>query len=270
MVVEKDQIDELNSSLNYLLNELSGLEDDFMEVEKIFFKLHPSLVALVDRADELTKTMSNQGLNLAARRTKRLKMTLEHFQRHHGYHLDHFHMVFSAIKTAISKAPNEILPSPWQEQLFKQFDEAADWVKKLAKHRTDYIKFVLVQSSGMNFMIPSEKILWKKQVPNKDKLKIQIKHLAEPNIFRFNRLLVRELDEKKPLEMTGLLLLAPNGDRQGIMVDQMEGEIMISRKLLKRKTEYMHHGNNRFEPFLQMRGKRYFLRQVHTDTNSLG
>lgn len=255
-----DSEESLNSTLHYLLAELTALENDFMEIEKHFFEMHPSLTSMIERAAELRQVVDSQGLHLAARRIRNLKMTLQHFQKNHGYNLDNFHRVFLSLRTAITKAPQEVLPTPWQQRLSGRVEEAAGWIKGLSDGDGNYERYILVRCSDLRFLIRGEKVLWKKRVPNKDKWKIQIKHLEEPNVFVFKNLLSKDLYEAVPQELLAVLIQTPSGEKGGVLVDELEGEIALSKKLLKKKTEYFRHGENRYEPYVQMRGMRYFLR----------
>lgn len=255
--------DKLNDLYLYSENKLREIEHSFMELEKEYYKLSPHFEQITGELGELHELLKKHDAPAAARRILNLKYVIYDFQNKHGYNVDGFHELFKTIRLALEKLPSEIVIKNKFEELRSITSQSVDTIKseiEALKRSKRHDLYLACEAEGLNFLTLITEKVWQKRIEAGHKIKIQIKSLPEPNLFSFQRIFSTQPASKEKKEQEAILLKLPSGDVRGILADNTEGALLISKKLIRQKTEYLHRGDNKYEPYLQMKGQRYFIR----------
>jgi hypothetical protein len=187
---------------------------------------------------------------------------------HHtsGYNAEAFHILFGQLKSILNKLPDEIFSESAVKLIKEKIkNEARKWLPEGLPSRSTMRKFIALKNDDMTFLVPFKKKIWEKTVDNRKKLKIQIKSISGDNIFPFRTLLSSSQNPDKKQKLAVLLELE-NSNKLGILTDQIEGVLVFSKKFLKKHLEYFPVGDGNYKPFIQLKGKRYFMWKPNEDT----
>jgi len=260
-MIHNSQIDtkKFNEFYDKISHEIGLLESDLFHLEKEFFSVTPAFDILFNRLEKIQKISMENNATLLNYRIKNLHNELRHFHKNSGYNLNAFHEIFRNLHLLKNKLPDEIFSGPALQLIREKVKmEASKWIAEGLPGKSPLRKFLALENDNSYYVIPFKKKLWEKRVKNKKKIRIQIKAMPGENTFSFRCLPGN--DESRTREKTAILLESEKDIKFGILADVVEGVMIFSEKFLKKKTDYFPIGEGNFTRCLNLRGKRYFIR----------
>jgi len=260
---------EHNQIYNHIKETLDTFETELIEIEKNYYHSAKRQDDIITKLNELHTLLEEKGVSTVSHKIKTLRDLVIYFRNKRGYNHDSFHKIYEyyhLTQNNIEKdlSESELLSTVRQNLSYKFHKIMEEKIKKEFFGKV-YQRYLFVKSNDLHFMIPVKKVLWEKVVPNKSKLKIQIKSMPLPNTFQFTHLPQYTI-QNETLNKTAILFETNNGLKVGVLVDVVEKQAMFAATLVKRKTLYLHIGEDRYEPYLELQGNRYFLRETFNET----
>ncbi|MES0491677.1 MAG: hypothetical protein ABUK01_16895 [Leptospirales bacterium] len=262
-----DEPTEVNDALiQAFCNEhLTEAKNLFLGLEKAYYRLLQHHEKIDTQLAMIEKQAEKRGLSIIQGRAVQLRRILQKVRKKRGYEFYDFNRIFQAFERFEKNLPSDFAHSPnnaamrliWEKEILHHLPGQS--TQKTGQENT----YSIVQSSETGFLLPTKTIMWSKKIETKKpRVVVKIKSLPEPNIYSFYNL-PKGSPQESP-EKIALLLQHTNGEIGGFLIDEYQGKISISEKALKKKVEYFHIGDNRFEPYLTLKGERFYIRNDFT------
>jgi len=244
---------------------LTKAKNLFLNLEKAYYRLlqhHESIdaqLALIEKQAEKRKLLTVKN------RTVQLRRILQKVRKKRGYEFYDFNRIYQAFERFEKNLPSDFANSPnssairliWEKEVLNHLPGQS--IKKTSNSNI----YSIVKSSETGFLLPTKAIIWSKKIQTqKSRISVKIKSLAEPNTYSFFNL-PKGSPQESP-DKIALLVKHSNGEIGGFLIDEYQGKISISDRALKKKVEYFHIGDNRFEPYITLKGERYYIRNDFT------
>jgi len=245
-----------------ILSSLEKVNELYLNLEKEYYNLLPLYEKIQDEIVALRKIAAQNNMVNAEYKLKQLSRLCKRLQKNRGYHFDDFHSIFEALQRLKKQLPNEMQNSGNIERIKQKIEdgirEKLETNVLFNKQDADQV-FAIVKNNDMRFLLSLKKIIWEKRVEAKGAVKIQINSLEKPNIFKFSQ--IPKGNNYNQIETkTAILLENRNGQTSGFLVDSYEGKVALTPRSLKKRTLFMHTGDNRYEPYLIIKGERHYIR----------
>ena len=262
-----DETTEVNDALvqAFCSEHLTKAKNLFLNLEKAYYKLLQHHESIDAQLAMIEKQAEKRKLFVIKSRTIQLRRILQKVRKKRGYEFYDFHRIYEAFERFEKNLPSDFAHAPnnhairliWENEILHHLP--GQTIKKTNKSNV----YSIVKSSETGFLLPTQTILWSKKIQTKkSKVVVKIKSLPEPNTHVFYNL-PKGSPQESP-EKIALLLKHSNGEKGGFLIDEYQGKISIPAKALKKKIEYFHIGDNRFEPYITLKGERFYIRDDFT------
>ena len=239
-----------------------------MELEKAYYSVKPVYERIEKRINLILEELKAKKPTPLTRRVANFRASFLDMKKTRGYDSASFQMMFNLVKKMQTMAPKEILTPQLYAELKKRIQLEVKEEKTAEKPELKFdfqnsSQYLMLINGNMRFLASYHVKVWQKNVPNRAKpLRIRIKSLGKPNEFLFNVLPGEDQVRASKHKKIALLLEMKNGEKKGILVDEIEGSIFMKSALMKEKLEYFKVNPKRYEPFIRLKGERYFLKDL--------
>jgi len=255
----KKTTEELDQQFMAIQPEIEYVEKEFIAIEKTVYQTIPLFEKILERLEKVSNYAKENNLDMVRYKIKNLYHNILFFQKNNGYNVLMFHDLFEEIDSLKKKLPDDLLPEKYLYYLKERIKtETHNLIGGFYPNRKNLKRFYALINDNTHYLVEADRKLWEGPVPNKNKIKIQIKPLQDNKTHQFKQLPGYNPENKK--EKKGVLFQLPDGSSQGYIADTILGSYIFSKKLLKKKIDYFPVGDSNFTPFITIKGERYFLR----------
>jgi len=262
--VSESEITDIQDLYTKLELDFTSLKDDFMNLEKAYYNLTPIYERIEDKFDMVLNDLKSRPSSGINRRIASLKEVLLDLKSKRGYDIKIFQHIFLLLEKLMKNAAIEIVPPKFLESLTKRVQQETLKVKNIESQRKEKIKknsiaFMMLLNNNMNFLVPAKKKIWQKIIKNKKNLRIQVKNVEIIDTIVFDQLPGKVFYDKENEKKIAVLYKDKNDNLKGLLIDKFEGMIYLNQNLLKKKIQYLKYNNDHYEPYIQLKGKKYYL-----------